>query len=123
MQRLDPAAIDRLLRTIVNLNRTLAGLVGTIAQYLAGRKAALAAENLFLRKQLALYQERGTKPRRADNATRASLVWLMKYFSWRDALVIVSPATLIRWHREGFRLFWQLKSRPGRPSVPRKFSN
>ncbi len=121
MQRLDLAAIDRLRTAIADFIRTLAGLVATIVQYAIQRprrKAALAAENLFLRKQLALYQERGIKSRRADNATRASLVWLMKYFSWRDTLVIVSPSTLIRWHREGFRLFWRLQSRPGRPAVP-----
>jgi transposase InsO family protein len=80
----------------------------------------LAAENLFLRKQLALFQEREIKPRRADDATRAAMVWLSRAFSWREALVVVKPATLIRWHREGFRLYWKLKSRPGRPAVPRE---
>ena len=40
--------------------------------------AALAAENLFLRKQLALYQERHVKPRRATPATRVTLVWLAR---------------------------------------------
>ena len=80
---------------------------------------ALAAENLFLRKQLALYQERHTAPRRATNATRTALVWLSRLFSWRQALVIVQPATLIRWHRKGFGLFWHWKSTPGRPALPR----
>jgi putative transposase len=79
---------------------------------------ALAAENLFLRKQLALYQERHTEPRRATNAIRMSLVWLSRLFDWRQALVIVQPATLMRWHRKGFRLFWRWKSRPGRPRIP-----
>jgi hypothetical protein len=78
----------------------------------------LAAENLFLRKQLALYREREVKPRRADDALRIALVWLSKGFNWRDALVIVKPATLIRWHRQGFRLYWKVKSRPGRPALP-----
>jgi putative transposase len=40
--------------------------------------ATLAAENLFLRKQLALYQERHIKPQRATDATRLSLVWLAR---------------------------------------------
>jgi putative transposase len=91
-------------------------------QYIAIRHRpvrSLAAENLFLRKQLALFQERGIKPRRVDDATRAVLVWLSRAFSWREALVVVKPATLIRWHREGFRLFWKFKSRPGRPALPR----
>jgi putative transposase len=79
---------------------------------------ALAAENLFLRKQLALYQEHHTKPRRASNAIRMSLVWLSRLFEWRQALVIVQPATLMRWHRKSFRLFWRWKSRPGRPRIP-----
>ena len=41
---------------------------------------ALAAKNLFLRKQLALYQERHTEPRRATNATRLALIWLGRWF-------------------------------------------
>jgi putative transposase len=80
--------------------------------------AALAAETLFLRKQLALYQERHVKPRRATPATRLTLIWLARRFDWRRALVIVQPATLIRWHRQGFRLFWRWKSTPGRPPIP-----
>jgi putative transposase len=79
---------------------------------------ALAAENLFLRKQLALYRERGIKPWRATHATRMALTVLAGWFDWRQALVIVQPATLIRWHREGFRLFWRWTSRHGRPLIP-----
>ena len=80
---------------------------------------ALAAENLFLRKQLALYLERQVKPRRAKDATRLTLVLLSKLFAWREALTIVKPDTLVRWHRRGFRLFWRFKSKPrGRPRIP-----
>jgi putative transposase len=60
---------------------------------------ALAAENLFLRKQLALYQERQMKPRRATHMTRLGFIWLARWFNWRPALPLVQPATLIRWHR------------------------
>ena len=82
-------------------------------------RSQLAAENLFLRKQLALYAERRVKSRRADDATRITLVVLARLIDWRAALTIVQPDTLIRWHRKGFRLFWRWKSRaPGRPSVP-----
>jgi putative transposase len=80
--------------------------------------AVLAAENLFLRKQLALYHERHVTPRRATQATRIALVWLGRWFDWRQALVIVQPQTLIRWHRQGFRLFWRWQSRAGRPRLP-----
>ena len=80
---------------------------------------ALAAENLFLRKQLALYVERKQKPRRATDAIRFTMAKLSRFFEWRDALVSVKPDTLIRWHRKGFRLFWKWKSRSsGRPRVP-----
>ena len=78
----------------------------------------LAAENLFLRKQLAFFQERKVRPRRIDPASRLTLVLLSKLFNWKEALVIVKPATLIRWHQEAFRLFWRWKSSPGRPPIP-----
>jgi putative transposase len=79
----------------------------------------LAAENLFLKKQLAFYIERKTKPRRASNATRLTLVVLARFIDWRSLLTIVQPDTLVRWHRHAFRLFWRWKSRPrGRPRIP-----
>jgi putative transposase len=82
-------------------------------------RSQLAAENLFLRKQLALYAERGVRPHRADDATRIALVLLSRLIDWRTALTIVTPDTLIRWHRKGFRLFLRWKSqRCGRPSLP-----
>ena len=62
------------------------------------RRKAIAAENLFLRRQLALYQERKVGPRRIDRATRIRLALLSKLFNWRDALVVVQPKTLIGWH-------------------------
>jgi hypothetical protein len=79
---------------------------------------ALAVENLFLRKQLALYQERHVKPRRATITIRLAFIYLARWFDWRQALAVVQPATLIRWHRQGFRLFWRWKSTPGRPPIP-----
>jgi hypothetical protein len=79
----------------------------------------LAAENLFLRKQLALFQERQIKPRRATNSTRWLMVVLSRLFNWRTALVVVKPDTLIRWHRQGVRLLWRWKSKKvGRPRLP-----
>jgi hypothetical protein len=57
-------------------------------------------------------------PRRIDPATRIMLALLSKLFNWRDALVVVQPKTLIRWHRAGFRLLRHWKSKPGRPPVP-----
>src|SRR5882672_5543532 len=84
------------------------------------RRRATAAEILVLRRQIALYKERGIKPRRIDAVTRISLALLSRFFNWQDALVVVRPGTMIRWHRAGWRLFWRLKSRPGRPPIPRQ---
>jgi putative transposase len=82
-------------------------------------RSQLAAENLFLRKQLALCAERGVRSHRADDATRLTLVVLAQLIDWRAALTIVKPDTLIRWHRKGFRLFWRWKSKAcGRPPLP-----
>jgi transposase InsO family protein len=79
----------------------------------------LAAENLFLRKQLAMYVERQVKPQRADDTTRITLAALSRLVNWRELLVVVKPDTLIRWHRKSFRLFCRWKSkRPGRSRVP-----
>lgn len=82
-------------------------------------KSALAAENLFLRKQLSLYQERRVRPHRATDAIRLTMVLVAKLFDWRDALITVRPETFIGWHRRGFRMFWRWKSRRiGRPRIP-----
>jgi transposase InsO family protein len=112
----------RFIRHLRQFICTLLMLLGDSGRYLMYRwraPAALAAENLFLRKQLALYQERQIKPRRAIPATRLVLLWLARWFDWRQALVVMQPATLIRWHRQGFRLFWRWTSRHGRPPIPR----
>ena len=80
--------------------------------------SAIRAENLVLRRQLARYIERGIKPRRVDHATRVSLALFTRLFDWRDAVVIVRPATIVRWHRMGWRIFWRWKCRAGRPPIP-----
>ena len=64
---------------------------------------SIKAENLFLRRQLALYIERGVKPRRIDLVTRIGLTLLSRCFNWRDVLVVVRPQTLIRWLRAGWK--------------------
>ena len=110
-----------LLSNLILFTSTLLTLVVDVVRFLRlclRSPTTLAAENLFLRKQLALYQERHITPRRATNATRLTLVWLGRWFDWRQALAIVQPQTFIRWHRQRFRLFWRWKSRPGRPPIP-----
>lgn len=83
-------------------------------------RSALIAENLFLRKQLALFQERRARPRKAPALTRLSMIVLARFFDWHEALVIVKPETFIGWHRTAFRAFWRWKSRKlGRPLLPK----
>ena len=43
--------------------------------------------------------------------TRFTMAALARLFDWKNALVVVKPDTLVRWHRKGFRLFWRWKSR------------
>jgi putative transposase len=92
----------------------LADLIVMVRLVLTSR-AQLAADNLFLRKQLALYQERRSKPRRADAATRVALVLLSQFLDWRSLLTVIKPETLIRWHRQGWRLFAGSLDPAGRP--------
>ena len=110
------------LLALFELMRTVFGVfvdVLTFFGLLLRSPSALAAENLFLRKQLGLYVERKKKPRRATDSIRFTLAQLAQFFEWRDALTIVKPETLVRWHRKGFRLFWKWKSRSsGRPKIP-----
>src|SRR5258706_4729178 len=80
---------------------------------------SLAAENLSLGKRLAYYLERQVKPRRADTATRLTLLLLGRFVDWQLLLTLVQPDTFLRWHRRGYRLFWRWKSRArGRPPIP-----
>jgi len=113
--------LSRLLSDLILFTSLLLTLVVDAARFLwlcLRSPTTLAAENLFLRKQLALYQERHVTPRRTTNATCLALVWLGRWFDWRQALTIVQPTTFIRWHRQRFCLFWRWESRPGRPSIP-----
>jgi putative transposase len=101
------------------ISRVLFDLVGLLRLATKSR-SALMAENLFLRKQLAMFQERKIRPSRAQDSARWLMACLSRLFDWRNALVVVKPDALIRWHRRGFRLFWRWKSkRVGRPSVPK----
>lgn len=82
-------------------------------------RAALVAENLALRRQLAVFQVsmKRAKLRKCD---RLFWVWLSRLWSgWRSCLMIVKPETVIRWHRAGFWLHWRWKSREARSAEDR----
>jgi putative transposase len=108
----------RLIRAIPGVFRELAGDAASVVRLGLRSRVVLVAENLFLRKQLAFYQERQIRPRRLTNTARLWLVFWSRLFDWRSALLVVKPATLIGWHRQAFRLFWKSKSRPGRHRIP-----
>src|SRR5215813_9331836 len=79
----------------------------------------LMAEILALRQQLAILNRTAKRPslRFQD---RLFWVTLAKCWQdWRSALLIVKPETVIKWHRQGFRLYWRWKSKTGRPGRPR----
>lgn len=86
--------------------------------------AALQAENLSLRHQLAVLQRSARGRRLRLRATdRIFWVWLSHLWQgWRLSLRIIKPATVIGWNRKGFRLYWTWKSRArkGRPCEPRQ---
>jgi len=77
-------------------------IVGDLIAVLFRSRAAVVAENLFLRRQLALYLERQTRRRRPSPPTKFALVMLSRFFPWASALAIVKPDTFVRWHRAGF---------------------
>src|SRR5271167_1647299 len=84
------------------------------------RRARLEAENLLLRQQLIVLRRRHPKRVLLWNIDRLLMVWLNRlYPSLLDAIIIVQPETVIRWHRCGFRAYWRWKSRHvgGRPRI------
>jgi hypothetical protein len=73
-------------------------------------------ENLALRHQIGVLS-RALGDRRPRFGSRDRALWVVlarRWKAWRYALAIVQPATVVRWHREGFRRFWSRRSRAGR---------
>jgi transposase InsO family protein len=80
----------------------------------------LLAENLLLRQRLLAVQRQVKRPKLSAWDRFIMLIGSRFAVRWREATLIVQPATILRWHREGFRLFWRFKSRsrkPGRPPI------
>jgi putative transposase len=93
-------------------------LIGTLAS-LARDRQALLVENLLLRHQLAVTLRSRPRP---QLRSRDRLLWVVARRlcpAWRQHLMLVSPETVIRWHRRGWRLFWTWRSRQpgGRPRL------
>jgi transposase InsO family protein len=86
-------------------------LVGGFAMDLTWSRKELLAENALLRQQL-IVASRGIKRPAFRSHERGLLVLLAGLVpGWRDAILLVKPDTVLRWHRAGFRIFWRSKSR------------
>ncbi|MDO8835018.1 MAG: hypothetical protein Q7V01_05455, partial [Vicinamibacterales bacterium] len=81
----------------------------------------LEAEILALRYQIAVLQRQAPRRPRLGRTDRMLSVFLSRVWpNWRRAVQIVTPDTVVRWHRRGFALYWRWRSRPrraGRPAV------
>ncbi len=83
---------------------------GTLTDF-ARKKSELVAENALLRQQLIILRRHVKRPA-CTRADRMLLVLLARMVrTWKQALFIVQPETLLRWHRQGFKLYWKYKSR------------
>src|SRR5262249_21565903 len=81
----------------------------------------LEAENLALRHQVNILRRRVSRRLWLSNVDRLTFVWLYRLCpSVLNAVAIIRPETVIRWHRQGFRAFWRWKSRSrgGPPAIP-----
>ena len=85
-------------------------------------KADLMVENLALRQQLNVLRRKVGRPR-LRKLDRVFWLWLARSWKgWRGSLIVVTPETVVRWHRQGFKYYWTWKSRHkgGRPAVARE---
>jgi len=99
---------------------TLLGLVLAVLASPFKSKSRLEAENVALRHQLILLRRKVQGRVRLTNSDRWFFVQLYRWFpSILQALTIIRPETLVRWHRAGFRCYWRCKSRSlgGRPQI------
>src|SRR5919112_564484 len=81
-------------------------------------KPQLVAENALLRQQLIVLNRSVQRPRLTSTDRSLLVLLASRVGAWKEALLIVQPDTLLRWHRQGFRLFWKRKSR-ARARAPR----
>jgi hypothetical protein len=98
----------------------LRSIVAVVARRFRSR-AVLELENLALHHQLRVLRRQ--RPGRPRLFAIDRLFWVCLYQLWPrclDTMVLVKPATVVQWHRHGFRLFWRWRSRSGRPSLDRE---
>jgi len=99
----------------------LVRLIGWTVVDLIRSRAVLEAEIWMLRQQINVLRRTAPKKQTFSSIDRLIFVCLYRLLPRvRDALTIVKPETVVKWHRAGFRLYWRWKSkaRGGRPTVP-----
>lgn len=111
------------IRTVAGTFFKLLGYAGTFILTFFRSRSRTALELLALRSQLANCRERidrGKAPRpKFTPAFRLLWVLISKLLDgWGELAQLMQPATVVRWHRRAFKLFWRWKSRPGRPPIP-----
>jgi hypothetical protein len=89
------------------------GVRGVASDIVRSRRE-LVIENAMLRHQIVILRRKSPHPRLTTVDRLRLLVAAAVLPTSRRALAIVQPETLLRWHREGFRMFWRRRSRPGR---------
>ena len=98
------------------------GLIRIVVLFIRGilrDRTELATENITLRQQLAILEQCSKRPR-LRKRDRIFWAWLSRFWlNWRSVLVIVQPDTVVRWHQQGFRLYWRRKSRGGKIGRPK----
>ena len=95
--------------------------LGTLLRVLRARRSLLV-ENLALRQQLVVLKRRHPRPR-LNLLDKLFWVTVRRFWSgWQQSLIAVTPETAVRWHRAGFRLYWRLISKVGRPTGRRQTS-
>ncbi len=112
LKRLVGTSLDVLRIHFIDWTKPLSSSLplGTLVD-LARSKPELLAENVLLRQQLIVLKRQVKRPT-CTKTDRILLVLLARVVrAWKQALIIVQPETLLRWHREAFRLYWKHKSK------------
>lgn len=96
---------------------------GMLVRLFRGRQSLLL-ENLALRQQLVMLKRRHPRP---SLGLFDKLFWVIArrvWSTWKNSLILVTPETVVRWHRSGFRMYWRLISRVrrqvGRKRTPKE---
>jgi hypothetical protein len=74
-------------------------------------KRELIAENALLRQQLIVFKRQTERPKLTQKDRCLLVLLASRVRGWKEALIVMKPATLLGWHRQGFRLYWKRKSR------------